>query len=405
MEPMKRNKVVNEGQTAVLECMAEGRPKPLLTWKKDNRTLKLTKRHFHAANSQLLIIVKTMLSDSGKYTCEMRNTLGSMSDNTQLYVHGLENRVKNNKQSSSSEDSTIDESTTTGIIIIAVVCCVVGTSLVWVIIIYHTRKRHELYSPTSTEESPIPADYMGQQQYDEGGMYTHQVMVYPNHPGSYQQYQEYQSKESGYESSSGRIRAARAAAIFPSDVEDGNQLSGHRAPTDHSPGKWTNLWWRWVIMRIKDNQGTRLMDLFFRLRLSVLKCFWSFADNSASYPNSETDSLKSSQSTSSTHTSGQQTLRTFHPDIREVPQPPPLPPSTRAPQNKCSEQTFCETCEMCRDDQSDSYQCQSLNRHSMQSGTYSNGLSHPGVHHGSLPQPPGGSIRGLYYNESCRVTV
>lgn len=74
-EPMRRNKVVNEGQTAVLECMAEGRPKPLLTWKKDNQSLELTKRHFHAANNQLLIIVKTTLSDSGKYTCEMRNTL------------------------------------------------------------------------------------------------------------------------------------------------------------------------------------------------------------------------------------------------------------------------------------------------------------------------------------------
>lgn len=45
-----------------------------------------------------------------------------------------------------------DESTTTGIIIIAVVCCVVGTSLVWVIIIYHTRKRHEAYSATPTGE-------------------------------------------------------------------------------------------------------------------------------------------------------------------------------------------------------------------------------------------------------------
>ena len=43
-----------------------------------------------------------------------------------------------------------DESTTTGIIIIAVVCCVVGTSLVWVIIIYQTRKRHEMYSATPT---------------------------------------------------------------------------------------------------------------------------------------------------------------------------------------------------------------------------------------------------------------
>ncbi|XP_062607304.1 leucine-rich repeats and immunoglobulin-like domains protein 3 [Saccostrea cucullata] len=353
-EPMRRTKIVNEGQTAVLECMAEGRPKPVLTWKKDNRTLDLTNRHFLAAQKQLLIIVKTTTTDSGKYTCEMQNTLGSRSGNTHLHVQSLHHPVKTNNQRPSSEDSSIDESTTTGIIIIAVVCCVVGTSLVWVIIIYHTRKRHELYTPTSTDDSPIPADYMSQQQYEEeGGVYPHQVMMY--HPGTYQ-YQEYQSKESGYESSSGRIRNARAAAIFPSDVEDGNQHSGSRGLVDHSP------------------------------------------DNSASYPNSETDSLKSSQSTSSTHTSGQQTLRTFHPDIREVPQPPPLPPSTRTP-NKCSEPSYCENCELCRGDQSDSHQCQSLNRHSLLNGTFSNGLSHSGVHHGSLPQPPGGSIREVGVSE------
>lgn len=353
-EPMRRNKVVNEGQTAVLECMAEGRPKPLLTWKKDNQSLELTKRHFHAANNQLLIIVKTTLSDSGKYTCEMRNTLGSRSDDTQLYVQSVDHHIPTRQQSPSSEESHMDESTTTGIIIIAVVCCVVGTSLVWVIIIYHTRKRQDLYTPASTEDTPIPAEYMGQPPYDDD--YPQQVIMYSSQPGSYQQYQEYQSKESGYESSSGRSRAAKLPAIFPSDVEEGNHQLGPRVPADHSP------------------------------------------DNSASYPNSETDSLKSSQSTSSTHTSGHQTLRTFHPDIREVPQPPPLPPSTRS-QSKGAEQTFCENCELCRGDGSDSYQCQSLSRHSMQNGTYSNGLPHSGVHHGSLPQPPGSAFREVGVSE------
>ena len=232
-EPMKKNKIVNEGQTAVLECMAEGRPKPLLTWKKDNQTLELTKRHFHAANNQLLIIVKTTVADSGRYTCEMRNTLGSRSDHTHLFVQTVEQHIKTRPQSPASEESSMDESTTTGIIIIAVVCCVVGTSLVWVIIIYHTRKRQDLYTPTSSEDTGIP-EYMPQGPYDDDGMYSPQVMMYATHPGSYQQCQEYQSKESGYESSSGRIRATRAA-IFPSDVEDGNQQA--RGPADHSPGK------------------------------------------------------------------------------------------------------------------------------------------------------------------------
>ena len=59
---------------------------------------------------------------------------------------------------SSSSSVLDDESTTTGIIIIAVVCCVVGTSLVWVIIIYQTRKRHEMYSATPTDETTLPGE-------------------------------------------------------------------------------------------------------------------------------------------------------------------------------------------------------------------------------------------------------
>ena len=58
-------------------------------------------------------------------------------------------------------------------------------------------------------------------------------------PTSYQQqYQEYQMKESGYESSSGRFRAARAAAIFPSDVdeEENKQTVGMEQRGGNSPG-------------------------------------------------------------------------------------------------------------------------------------------------------------------------
>ena len=48
-------------------------------------------------------------------------------------------------------------STTTGIIIILVVCCVVGTSLVWVLIIYHTRKQRRHYaSPHAGTSTPMP---------------------------------------------------------------------------------------------------------------------------------------------------------------------------------------------------------------------------------------------------------
>ena len=40
--------------------------------------------------------------------------------------------------------------TTVGIVVMVVVCCVVGTSLVWVIVIYHMRRKSEDYSITNT---------------------------------------------------------------------------------------------------------------------------------------------------------------------------------------------------------------------------------------------------------------
>ncbi|XP_039616107.1 leucine-rich repeats and immunoglobulin-like domains protein 2 [Polypterus senegalus] len=48
--------------------------------------------------------------------------------------------------------------TTVGIVIIVVVCCVVGTSLIWVVVIYHMRKRNEDYSIGNTDEINLPAD-------------------------------------------------------------------------------------------------------------------------------------------------------------------------------------------------------------------------------------------------------
>ena len=59
------NKLFTEGDTAVIECMASGSPKPQLTWSKDEVNLEPTERHFFAADSQLLIIVKARMSDSG----------------------------------------------------------------------------------------------------------------------------------------------------------------------------------------------------------------------------------------------------------------------------------------------------------------------------------------------------
>lgn len=136
------------GETTVLECMASGSPKPRLNWTKDGGPLVATERHFFTADSQLLIIVHTKASDAGRYECEMSNPLGVERDSTMLTVIPT--------SFASGPGILDDDSATIGIIIIAVVCCVVGTSIIWVIIIYQTRKRARNDAPSSPS-STLPA--------------------------------------------------------------------------------------------------------------------------------------------------------------------------------------------------------------------------------------------------------
>lgn len=125
VKPME-NKEITAGEPIVLECMASGSPKPTLTWLKDGGPLKATDRHFFTAEDQLMIIMDTTLSDAGTYECLMNNSLGSEHGTSELLVI---------PSMPMSDDDMM------GIIIITVVCCAVGTSVVWVVIIYQTRKR------------------------------------------------------------------------------------------------------------------------------------------------------------------------------------------------------------------------------------------------------------------------
>ncbi|XP_075407474.1 leucine-rich repeats and immunoglobulin-like domains protein 3 [Tenrec ecaudatus] len=149
------DRTVTKGETAVLQCIAGGSPPPRLNWTKDDSPLVLTDRHFFAAGNQLLIIVDSDVGDAGKYTCEMSNTLGTERGNVRLSVIPTPTCDSPQMTAPSLDD---DGWATVGVVIIAVVCCVVGTSLVWVVIIYHTRRRNEDCSITNTDETNLPAD-------------------------------------------------------------------------------------------------------------------------------------------------------------------------------------------------------------------------------------------------------
>lgn len=149
---------MTKGETAVLQCIAGGSPSPRLNWTKDDSPLIVTERHFFAAANQLLIIVDAAEADAGTYTCEMSNALGTERGNVRLAVISNPNCDPGVQGSMGAGivggvGSDEDGWTTVGIVIIAVVCCVVGTSLVWVVIIYHTRRRSEDCSVTNTGET------------------------------------------------------------------------------------------------------------------------------------------------------------------------------------------------------------------------------------------------------------
>lgn len=142
------DRTVTRGETAVLQCIAGGSPAPRLNWTKDDGPLAVTERHFFAAANQLLIIVDAGLEDAGKYTCIMSNTLGT--ERGHIYLNVLASPNCDSAQGGIAHEE--DGWTTVGIVIIVVVCCVVGTSLVWVIVIYHMRRKSEDYSITNTGE-------------------------------------------------------------------------------------------------------------------------------------------------------------------------------------------------------------------------------------------------------------
>nr|XP_036874996.1 leucine-rich repeats and immunoglobulin-like domains protein 1 isoform X2 [Manis javanica] len=138
------DRVASMGETVALQCKAAGSPPPRITWLKGDQPLSLTERHHFTPGNQLLVVQNVVVEDAGQYTCEMSNTLGTERAHSQLRILPTPGCRK--------------DGATVGIFTIAVVCSVVLTSLVWVCIIYQTRKKTEEYSVTNTDETIVPPD-------------------------------------------------------------------------------------------------------------------------------------------------------------------------------------------------------------------------------------------------------
>ncbi|KAM4721553.1 leucine-rich repeats and immunoglobulin-like domains protein 1 [Rhinophrynus dorsalis] len=149
VQPLE-DRVVSAGTTLALQCKASGSPPPRITWLKGDEPLVMTERHHFTPGNQLLIIRQVIPEDAGKYTCEMSNTLGTERAYSHVSIAPTTGCV--------AEQSKMEGTMTFGIITIAVVCSIVLTSLVWVCIIYQTRKKSEEYSVTNTDETIVPPD-------------------------------------------------------------------------------------------------------------------------------------------------------------------------------------------------------------------------------------------------------
>lgn len=134
---LMENKDVRVGQAVVLECLSTGSPRPRLKWQKDGVVLRPSDRYHFTADDELLIIRNTQPEDAGKYECELSNPLGTEKGYSKLTIIPASGSLVIN-------DDMI------GIIVIAVVCCAVCTSIVWVAIIYHTRKHMTRASQSSS---------------------------------------------------------------------------------------------------------------------------------------------------------------------------------------------------------------------------------------------------------------
>ena len=74
---------VNESQTAILKCVADGNPTPHITWSKLNSSLPAGR---HMTTSRALIVKDIRPEDDGVYRCTAENLLGSINATAKLIV-------------------------------------------------------------------------------------------------------------------------------------------------------------------------------------------------------------------------------------------------------------------------------------------------------------------------------
>ncbi|XP_067842107.1 vascular endothelial growth factor receptor 1 isoform X2 [Heptranchias perlo] len=128
------NQDVNVSSSITLECQAEGRPMPQITWYKNNQRLLVESGITLGPGSRTLIIERVKEEDEGLYQCQATNRKGFVATSAYITVRG------------STENSNLE--------LITLTCTCVAAALFWLLLTLFIRK---LKKPRSAE---IKTDYL-----------------------------------------------------------------------------------------------------------------------------------------------------------------------------------------------------------------------------------------------------
>uniref|UniRef100_A0A3B1JH55 Titin n=1 Tax=Astyanax mexicanus TaxID=7994 RepID=A0A3B1JH55_ASTMX len=83
--------IAKAGDNIKVEVPVTGRPKPTVSWQKDNQALKLTQRTMveNTSTSSILTMNECLRSDSGVYSVTGKNIVGSVTENIIVKVHDV----------------------------------------------------------------------------------------------------------------------------------------------------------------------------------------------------------------------------------------------------------------------------------------------------------------------------
>ena len=86
IKPFRKSKIISKkGSHVILNCAADGKPSPEITWRHKAKELIICNKYSIFSNGTL-VIYSVNFSDSGQYTCNAFNSIGSVESALSLNI-------------------------------------------------------------------------------------------------------------------------------------------------------------------------------------------------------------------------------------------------------------------------------------------------------------------------------